>query len=163
MNVTLKFIFLVVVVYQTLQADLLYGQANHRDSIYLSPEFQKAIESGVFIQPEFPNHDLNTSTYELPLLMDFSEFIQLDTVYKLDYRHLPIGVFKLYEPIYELSPEFRSFYLYDHNIEEFKRVYPGGMKFNAESILRYVFWKSERAKVRNRKRANAWKYYNNYP
>jgi len=32
--------------------------------------------------------------------------------------------------------------------------------FSAEDILRTLFWKSERDKKRNRKKATAWKYYN---
>jgi hypothetical protein len=45
-------------------------------------------------------------------------------------------------------------------------VRPGGVGvsigFSAESILRYIFWPSERAKVRNRKHATARYTYNQY-
>ncbi|MCD7937804.1 MAG: hypothetical protein LUG98_13175 [Tannerellaceae bacterium] len=34
--------------------------------------------------------------------------------------------------------------------------------FSAEELLRTIFWKSERAKRRNRKHATAWKNYNQY-
>lgn len=35
--------------------------------------------------------------------------------------------------------------------------------FSAEDALRYIFWKSHRDKIRNRKRAFTWQHYNNYP
>lgn len=35
--------------------------------------------------------------------------------------------------------------------------------FSMEDALRYVFWKSHRDKIRNRKRAFTWQHYNNYP
>lgn len=35
--------------------------------------------------------------------------------------------------------------------------------FSMEDMLRYVFWKSERDKKRNRKRDFTWKHYNSYP
>ncbi|MDR1203362.1 MAG: DUF4858 domain-containing protein [Tannerellaceae bacterium] len=35
--------------------------------------------------------------------------------------------------------------------------------FSLNDILMGIFSKTERAKRRNKKRANAWKYYNNYP
>jgi len=175
MNVTLKYSYLLIVVCEIIQINIVYGQWNRtdsvelqsivssEDSVRLNPETLRAIESGTFILPEFSNRRLNSSSYELPLLMDFSEYIQLDTVIQLDIHSLPVGVFKLYQPEYKLMPELRSFYFYESDIEELRRVHPGGFKFNAESITRYLFWKSERAKVRNRKRANAWKYYNTYP
>lgn len=35
--------------------------------------------------------------------------------------------------------------------------------FSMEDILETIFWKSARAKKRNRKRENTWKFYNDYP
>lgn len=35
--------------------------------------------------------------------------------------------------------------------------------FSAEDMLRYVFWKSERYKRKNRKREFTWKHYNSFP
>lgn len=35
--------------------------------------------------------------------------------------------------------------------------------FSMEDALRYIFWKSHRDKIRNRKRAFTWQHYNNYP
>lgn len=35
--------------------------------------------------------------------------------------------------------------------------------FSMEDVLRYIFWKSHRDKIRNRKRAFTWQHYNNYP
>lgn len=37
------------------------------------------------------------------------------------------------------------------------------INFSAEDILETIFWKSARAKKRNRKRENTWKFYNDYP
>lgn len=34
--------------------------------------------------------------------------------------------------------------------------------FSMEDALRYIFWKSHRDKLRNRKRAYTWQHYNNY-
>ena len=36
-------------------------------------------------------------------------------------------------------------------------------EFSLENTLRYIFWKSERDKRRNRKREFTWKHYNSYP
>lgn len=38
-----------------------------------------------------------------------------------------------------------------------------GIEFSAEELLEMIFWKSARNKIRNRKRENTWKYYNDYP
>lgn len=38
-----------------------------------------------------------------------------------------------------------------------------GAKFDAEGALRYIFWKSERDKRRNKKRDFTRKHYNSYP
>lgn len=35
--------------------------------------------------------------------------------------------------------------------------------FSMEDALRYIFWKSHRDKLRNRKRTFTWQHYNNYP
>ncbi|MDR1161443.1 MAG: DUF4858 domain-containing protein [Tannerellaceae bacterium] len=37
------------------------------------------------------------------------------------------------------------------------------LTFSLDDILTGIFSKTERAKRRNKKKANAWKYYNNYP
>lgn len=37
------------------------------------------------------------------------------------------------------------------------------IEFSAEELLEMIFWKSARNKIRNRKRENTWKYYNDYP
>ncbi|MDR0757843.1 MAG: hypothetical protein LBF85_08360 [Tannerella sp.] len=38
----------------------------------------------------------------------------------------------------------------------------GSISGNAEDVLRYIFWSSHRAKMRNRKHATAWRTYNQY-
>lgn len=59
-----------------------------------------------------------------------------------------------------LSPVF---YKHSKEISESNKAPSFGvgvvLEFSAEDVLRYIFWKSHRAKVRNRKNANAWKYY----
>lgn len=37
------------------------------------------------------------------------------------------------------------------------------VEFSLENTLRYIFWKSERNKRRNREREFTWKHYNSYP
>lgn len=37
------------------------------------------------------------------------------------------------------------------------------INFSMEDVLETIFWKSARAKKRNRKRENTWKFYNDYP
>lgn len=37
------------------------------------------------------------------------------------------------------------------------------IRFSAEELLELALWKSARNKVRNRRRENTWKYYNDYP
>jgi hypothetical protein len=61
--------------------------------------------------------------------------------------------------LYHAGPEF----FYSTDPLNPRQTIPGGIglgvSFSAEDLLRSIFWKSERAKKRNRKHANAWKSY----
>lgn len=132
------------------------------DRIRLDPEMWERIKPKEFLDFDMSAPTLSGTPSQLPVIRDFSEYLQLDTAFRTtNLNQLPIGVIKLYGLDFRpdsLMPG--AFNLHGSDVELLKMVYPGGMKFSAEDILRYMFWKSERAKRRNKKRANAWKLYN---
>ncbi len=51
-----------------------------KETIRLNPEFQKAIENGTFLPVEPTGTPMRSSSGELPITMDFSEYIRPDTL-----------------------------------------------------------------------------------
>jgi hypothetical protein len=96
----------------------------------LNPEIQRLIESGTFLNVD----------------NSFQHFISPDVQFPLPYIN-DYGALK-------------SFHISSEEREYLKSLLPGAATFNAESILRHLFWKSHRAKVRNKKKATVWKSYN---
>ncbi|MCD7936466.1 MAG: hypothetical protein LUG98_06365 [Tannerellaceae bacterium] len=133
------------------------------------------------------NPDLLYILPDLPVSKDFSEYLLMDsTVRILNIDQLPPSVIMKMglEKVY-IEEKLKSFTIYEAQKEELIKLYnsslhagvyavfpnqgqviisgPGvGSRFSAEDILRRIFWKSERARLRNHKQANAWKFYNMY-
>ena len=82
--------------------DVLAG----KDSIKLNPEFQKAIQSGSFLNPE-PGKPMGkpqlAAPSNIPITKDFSEYIQQDdtTHRKVALKDLPPSVFWRHNPPYK--------------------------------------------------------------
>ena len=78
----------------------LSGILSGKDTIRINPEFQKAIRGGTFIHLEDePGQQILEAPAELPILKDFSEYLQADTDSihkKLDYKSMPPSVYRLY-------------------------------------------------------------------
>lgn len=67
-----------------------------KEQIQLNPEFRKAIEEGTFLGPEQPVPGMLSAPGQLPLAMDFSEYIQPDTLRKwINYDSITPAVFML--------------------------------------------------------------------
>lgn len=107
-----------------------------------------------------------------PLLPEIIKEIPLlslpDTITQINLQRLPPSVLALYamEASWQEVYEFKSCKLYEVYYPE-PAVRSGGVgvvvTFSAEDLLRYIFWKSARAKKHNAKHATAWKYYNTIP
>ena len=90
--------------------DVLAG----KDSIKLNPEFQKAIQSGSFLNPE-PGKPMGkpqlAAPSNIPITKDFSEYIQQDdtTHRKVALKDLPPSVFWRHNPPYKkILPVYQS-------------------------------------------------------
>lgn len=172
--------------------DILSG----KEKVRLNPEFQRAIENGTFLSPDCPSDKMLSSPLELPLAVDFSEYIQSDTfrlqapcdsvtaeVYWLLHLKSPASL-KVHKQAYTSSnPLIRKQEIRFGKLPVYGKMSTGNLfldnvkdgqhrggimvtmrvEFSLEDVLETIFWKSARAKKRNRKRENTWKYYNDYP
>ncbi len=73
----------------------LQNMLSGKDSIRLNPETMRAIQGGTFLHPETPSTPMLINPSKLPILKDFSNYIQEeeDTVRKVAMKDLPPGVF----------------------------------------------------------------------
>lgn len=161
----------------------LSGILSGKDTVRINPEFQKAIREGTFLRLEDePGQQILDAPAELPLLKDFSEYLQADTdsVYKeRDYKSISPRVYTVTPPALIDKKEIevgklpvtvaaggRNLYSSDVVKDGQKRGTVGGsikFYFSLNDMLEWVFSKKERNKRRNRKRDNTWRYYNSMP
>ncbi len=154
--------FIVQIQAQWTERDSLWLQdiLSGEEPIRLNPEIMRAIESGTFLGIDLPSPGFILSPSELPLMRYFPGIAPPDsTMQEIDYSNMPPSVFMRYGPKATLPVELGSFFISDAEREYLHMITPGGLKFCAECFMRYIFWKSERAKVRNRRNANAWRNY----
>lgn len=79
----------------------------------------------------------------------------------IDNTQIPPSVFLLYNlSLKNECCDLQSFTISAEEREYLKTLLPSASTFNGENMMRYIFWKSHRAKVRNKKRATSWKFYN---
>ena len=138
-----------------------------KETLKLNPETQRAIDSGTFINMDIqpPKEQMRSNPTRIPISKDFSEYIHVDktitdvdTMMKVDFSKMPPYVLMRYGPKIYLEEKLGSFHISPQERDTLKALTPAG-QFVAEDILRSIFWKSHRAKMRNRKNANAWKTY----
>jgi hypothetical protein len=156
--------------------ETLYAQWTEQDSIWLQdvlsgkkdlqlkPEVLKAIEEGSFIRTDPPSMREDTQSMPLQHLIskDFSEYIKptentkpTDSLFILPAVFMRLG---LNEPLPQ-DPINKAAYTPKGKVTA---PVPLGVSFSASDILNSIFLPSERAKARNRKKANAWKSYNSF-
>lgn len=132
-----------------------------KEELKLNPETMKAIQSGTLINLGGPASKMKMApTSPLPILKDFSEYIQTDSTYrKKALKDLPPGVFWLYAP-----PPAKVIPVYQNMLEAWKkdpmnRSHNTGVAFDAGELT------SRKAYIhrRNAKRDGTWKNYNNLP
>ncbi|MDR0843913.1 MAG: hypothetical protein LBN71_01720 [Tannerella sp.] len=120
--------------------------------------------------------DLKGSAPAIPIITDFSEYIQytdidsldsldLDSLdnNRIDLTTMPKAVFILY--INSLCSQTAEGPKVQYDLlhkGEIRRPVPTGVGFSAADMLELLFSKTARAKLHNRKHANAWKTYNQY-
>lgn len=179
----------------------LSGVLSGKDTIRINPEFQKAIREGNFINNEdTPGQQMLNAPSVLPLLKDFSEYIDADpdSLYNdADFSSMPPSVFRLltieldtclpinkkaYTPPSKrlidkeeiqvgklpvtVAVGGRNLYSSDIVKDGQKRGTLTGtvkLRFSLDDILKVLFSPTERNKIRNRKRINTLKYYNDMP
>ncbi|MCD8043535.1 MAG: hypothetical protein LUH10_10790 [Tannerellaceae bacterium] len=141
------------------------------DSVKINPEFMQSIREGILlnISPDYPEQSLFSP--DLPIMKDFSEYIYSDSTKSLmPLDQLPTFVIMRQGlDVTIKDTTLQSFMIHEKDLELLRNAYyssgPNGVgaRFSMEDILRHIFWKSERAKKRNRKHANAYKFYNKMP
>lgn len=113
---------ILILTYINLQ--LAYAQWTEKDSIWLqnvlagkdtiklNPEYQRAIQSGTFLNPESPVGEQRMApASSLPITKDFSEYVHTeDTTHrKVALKDLPPQVFWWYDPpVRQLPSVYRS-------------------------------------------------------
>jgi len=155
---------------QWTQKDSLWLQniLSGKDSLILNPETKKAILEGNFINLDKPHIPMRSVPLEIPLVKDFSEYIQPSdstTATGIALKDLPPGVFWLYKPkdVTRFSkPELvvnPAFFISGASTEGARS--PSGHDFMG--ALAYMLNKEYRQQVKNQKNATSWKYYNDIP
>lgn len=149
---------------QWTQKDSIWLQnvLSGKEKLELNPETMKAIRSGTLINLGNPASEMKMApTNLLPVLKDFSEYIQPDsTRRKVALKDLPPGVLWLYAP-----PPGKMVPVYENMLKAWKsdpmnRSHNSGfVTFDAGELT------SRKAHVhkRNAKRDGTWKNYNNLP
>lgn len=157
----------------------IFSESNE---IELTPEAKEAIRKGTLISPGFKVPELRQKDKPNSLFMPEIELPE-ERHWELNPERMPSYVFWLYDEHSGDSTDIRSFVIDEEMMELIRNLYPGirlrsfalytmdrtmmlpGITFffNAEDILRTVFWPTHRAKKRNAKHANAWKHYNMLP
>lgn len=139
--------------------DVLAG----KDSIKLNPEFQKAIQSGSFLNPE-PRKPMGkpqlAAPSNIPITKDFSEYIQQDdtTHRKVALKDLPPSVFWRHNPPYKkILPVYQSI------LDELKRTPSSGRTSLATFDLGRMTSRKTYVHKRNAKRNGTWQNYGNLP
>ena len=139
--------------------DVLAG----KDSIKLNPEFQKAIQSGSFLNPE-PGKPMGkpqlAAPSNIPITKDFSEYIQQDdtTHRKVALKDLPPSVFWRHNPPYKkILPVYQSI------LDELKRTPSSGRTSLATFDLGRMTSRKTYVHKRNAKRNGTWQNYGNLP
>ena len=135
--------------------DVLAG----KDSIKLNPEFQKAIQSGSFLNPE-PGKPMGkpqlAAPSNIPITRDFSEYIQQDdtTHRKVALKDLPPSVFWRHNPPYKkILPVYQSI------LDELKRTPSSGRTSLATFDLGRMTSRKTYVHKRNAKRNGTWQNY----
>jgi hypothetical protein len=153
--------------------EMLYSQAEEEDSVWirdvvsrkrtlrLNPETLKAIERGTLL-----NLDGGLPYKDEPVLpglrslitKDFSEYLKPDGNSDSAYVFsIPPAVFIRQGLDAPLPADRISKAAFPDSKNVRDNARPSGQSF--DDALKYLFMPSERAKMRNRKRANAWKTY----
>ncbi|MDR0349420.1 MAG: DUF4858 domain-containing protein [Tannerella sp.] len=149
------------------------------ETFQLNDAAKKAIESGTLLFSDpYGNDQMKMKSAEWPVMKSFEGITAPESGRKLKPAELPPSVFKLYgmDQKDSLPDATRSTVFYSKTVEELimlekltprkatvddKTTLRTGRGFDAENILRSIFWSSHRAKKRNRKNATAAKTYNN--
>lgn len=163
-----------------------------KDTIRINPEYLKAIEEGTLINMEQPSEYAPSELPVLKDFSEYIKAdtlcraLELDSIspavfwlYPADTAGMHIrGI--VYKPLKSLVIRDRIRFgklplygkvgtqnLFLPEVKDGQRRGSVGatltVDFSMEDMLRYVFWKSERDKKRNRKRDFTWKHYNSYP
>lgn len=173
MNRSMYITFTLIMHFLSLTTERANAQWTEKDSIWLqdvlngkrqlklNPEIQKQIESGTFINFDDKKPIHLKPSVETMISKDFSEMIQLTEIIDDTTTCTTISKVRLYNsPVYLKYNGLPSFYISPRERQRLRNSLPAAATFNAENMLRYLFWKEHRAKIRNKKKAKAWKHYN---
>jgi hypothetical protein len=164
------------------QTGSLYAQWTEKDSVWLenilsgketiklNPDVLKAIEYGTLLNTDMisPSDQMKIVPGRIPIQKDFTEYLSPGKIQKdmedardVDPFSIPPAVFMQYGPaIFLPENTFNKAFVMPAHIKE-NAASPSGRSF--DDALRSIFSPSFRARERNKKNANAWKHYNNYP
>ena len=140
---------------------------NGTEQIRLNDATRKAIESGTLIRDPAISKQLRSSPSEMPIVKSFEGITAPDN--KPKPQELPLSVYKIYvknvnikDSLPVIRKEATGLGIVYGGSKDVDRGVGVRIIFDAEGILRSIFWPSHRAKKRNAKNANAWKTYNEY-
>lgn len=144
-------------------ANLLAG----KDSVYINPEFQKAIRSGTLINPEEPAGNMRMAPAPIPITRDFSAYLEdpdSSVSAKVALKDLPPAVFMRYGldkplPFNGIHPD--AFTPYGPVRGGGSGALVGNQDFMG--LLFLAFSPRYRQLQKNKKHATAWKTYNSLP
>ncbi|OAV71056.1 hypothetical protein Barb6_01532 [Bacteroidales bacterium Barb6] len=144
-----------------------------KDSIRFNPETMRAIREGSFLNTDKPTTTALSAPLELPVLMDFSEYMTggnlMSPQRKVALKDLPVQVFWQWNPEtkaeYALSDKFFDF------MESIRQTKPArqlqGLGVTIEyyfaGTVEYAFNPKYRQIAKNRENAVSYKSYNSLP
>lgn len=158
-------------------ADSAWIRKAQRGELELNEATRRAIRSGTLLSPPPDASKLRHNPADLPLIKTFDSIRPTDAPTPRP-EALPSFVYRLYEPtdMPQQLPAVGSCMIYPEETERLKALrriglrracclgpgmLPAGLSISVsyEDMLRYLFWPSHRAKLRNKRHAGAYKGY----
>lgn len=132
----------------------LQNMLSGKDSIRLNPETMKAIQQGNFLNTETPHTPMLNSPHELPVLKDFSEYIQPEEHRKVPLKDLPPPILQRHSIEYEKDTTLQI----SEDLLNFP-IPPATTGVDLVHGLNYIFSKEYRQHYKNKKKAEKLKFY----
>ncbi|WP_187117276.1 DUF4858 domain-containing protein [Parabacteroides bouchesdurhonensis] len=137
-----------------------------KEQLQLNPEVQKALKEGTLINLDKPADKMHSAPTTLPILKDFSEYLQIEDTIKqkrIAFKDLPPAVLMRYgldRPLPNQKMMMNGMVIRRSDIMPYAER-PTGIDFNY--LISYPLSKDFRQREYNKKHAIAYKSYNSLP